>query len=80
MSKAILVIDMPNCCEECFALDFRGDYPRCMITDEQRGYTFNTRARRMPHCPFKLMPEKSNTGLSDYNQWGRLGRWLERMY
>lgn len=70
MSKAILVIDTPSCCEECFALDFHGDYPRCIITEEQRGYTFNTRTQRMMYCPLKPMPEKSNTGLSDYNQWG----------
>ena len=57
MSKAILVIDMPSCCEECFALDFHGDYPRCMITDEQRGYNFNTRTQRMPHCPLKPAPK-----------------------
>lgn len=60
MSKAILVIDMPSCCEECFALDFHGDYPRCMITDEQRGYTFNTRTQRMTYCPLKPVPEKIN--------------------
>jgi hypothetical protein len=70
MNKAILVIDMPSCCEECFALDFHGDYPRCIITDEQRGYTFNTRTHKMKYCPLKPIPEKSNTGLSDYNQWG----------
>ena len=58
MSKAVLVIDMPSCCEECFALDFHGDYPRCIISDEQRGYTFNTRTQRMTHCPLKTMPEK----------------------
>lgn len=58
MSKAILVIEMPSCCEECFALNFQGDYPRCIITDEQRGYTFNTRKFKMPNCPLKPMPEK----------------------
>ena len=58
MSKAILVIDdMPSCCEECFALDFHGDYPRCIITDEQRGYNFNTRIQRMTHCPLKPAPK-----------------------
>ena len=51
MDKAILIMDMPSCCEECFALDFHGDYPRCIITDEQRGYNFNTHLQRMPHCP-----------------------------
>ncbi len=65
MSKAILVIDMPSCCEECFALDFHGDYPRCIITDEQRGYTFNTRTQRMTYCPLKPMPEKTEVPAFD---------------
>ena len=70
MSKAILVIDMPNCCDECFALDDNGDYPFCLITHEQRGYNFRTREQKMSKCPFRPMPEKSLTGNSDYYQWG----------
>ena len=42
---------MPKCCADCFALDEYGDYPVCGITDEQMGYTFNIREKRMPHCP-----------------------------
>lgn len=70
MSKAVLVIDMPTCCDECFALDDNGDYPFCIITQEQRGYTFNTREQKMDRCPLQQMPEKSHTGKSDYYQWG----------
>ena len=67
MSKAILAIDMPNCCDECFALDDNGDYPFCLITQEQRGYTFRTREQRMDKCPFRSMPEKKLTiTSSDY--------------
>lgn len=58
MNKAILVIDMPSCCYECFSLDDSGDYPRCRITDEQRGYTFRIREQKMDKCPLKLLPEK----------------------
>ena len=57
MSKAILVIDMPSCCSECFALDDNVDYPMCLITGEQRGYTFRTREQKMDKCPLKLPPE-----------------------
>lgn len=70
MSKAVLVIDMPTCCDECFALDDNGDYPMCIITQEQRGYTFKTREQKMDRCPLQQMPEKSHTGKSDYYQWG----------
>ena len=70
MSKAVLVIDMPTCCDECFALDDNGDYPMCIITQEQRGYTFRTREQKMDRCPLQQMPEKSHTGKSVYYQWG----------
>ena len=58
MSKAILMIDMPSCCYECFALDDNGDYLVCLITQEQRGYTFKTRERKMDSCPLRPAPEK----------------------
>ncbi len=58
MNKAILVINMPNCCHECFALDDNGDYPVCLITQEQRGYTFNTKECKMNKCPLEPIPEK----------------------
>lgn len=58
MSKAILVLDMPSCCNECFALDEYGDYPICLITKEQKGYTFKTREQKMDKCPLKPIPEK----------------------
>lgn len=44
-------ITMPKCCDECFALDDRWDYPCCLISGEQRGYNFRTQEYRMPHCP-----------------------------
>ena len=46
-------MEMPKCCDECFALDDHGDYPFCLISQDQRGYTFNVRKRRMPTCPLK---------------------------
>ena len=58
MSKSILVINTPNCCYECFALDEYGDYPICRITGEQRGYTFRTREQKMDKCPLKSPPEE----------------------
>ena len=58
MNKAILIIDMPSCCDECFALNDNGDYPFCLITQEQRGYNFRTREQKMSKCPLKPAPEK----------------------
>lgn len=50
-------IQMPKCCDECFALDDNGDYPFCLISHDQRGYNFNTRERRMPTCPLKELKD-----------------------
>ena len=44
-------MEMPKCCNDCWALDDDGDYPRCRITQEQRGYNFNTKERKMAKCP-----------------------------
>lgn len=51
----MIEIDMklPSCCDECFAIDAHGDYPYCLISRDQQGYTFNTRENRMPSCPLK---------------------------
>lgn len=58
-------IPMPKCCGDCFALDDNGDYPRCLITEEQRGYTFRIREKRMPNCPLKEYDlEREKIGLA----------------
>lgn len=48
---AIKGMDMPKCCDDCWALDDNGDYPFCLITQETRGYNFRTREKRMDKCP-----------------------------
>ena len=58
MNKAILVIDMPHCCYECFAFDDNGDCSECLITGECRGYTFRARDQKMDRCPLRVLPEK----------------------
>ena len=68
--KAVLVMDMPNCCDECFMLDDSGDYPMCRFTQEIRGYNFKTRERKMHRCPLKPLPEKMEGEDSIKFQWG----------
>lgn len=58
MSKAILIIDMPECCSECKFLNDNYDYPECIVTGETRGYMFKTREMRMDRCPLRPVPEK----------------------
>jgi len=56
MSILIKGIEMPTNCGMCWALDDYGDYPRCRITEEQRGYTFPIREKRMDNCPLVPLP------------------------
>ena len=51
MNILIKGMERPKNCDECWALDDNGDYPMCLITQEQRGYDFNTRAKVMDRCP-----------------------------
>ena len=53
MNKAVLVIDMPNCCYECRFLNDNYDYPECIVTGETKGYTFKVREQKMDSCPLK---------------------------
>lgn len=54
-------MQMPKCCDDCFALDDHGDYPYCLISQDQRGYTFNTREKKMPTCPLKAQEPRVMT-------------------
>ena len=56
MSILIEGMTMPKNCDNCWALDDYGDYPRCRITDEQRGYSFPVREKRMDKCPLVELP------------------------
>ena len=56
MSVLIKGMNMPTNCDNCWALDDYGDYPRCRITEEQRGYNFPIREKRMGNCPLVEIP------------------------
>lgn len=49
-------MEMPKCCGDCWALEGYSDYPVCLITQEQRGYDFPVRDRRMEKCPLIEVP------------------------
>lgn len=54
--SVLIRMKMPKCCDMCWALDDYGDYPRCRITQEQRGYNFPVRDKRMDNCPLIELP------------------------
>lgn len=70
MNKAILVIDMPKCCNECKFLNDNYDYPECIVTGETKGYTFRTKEQKMNKCPLKELPERMEGYDSIRYQWG----------
>lgn len=58
MSECVVRMGMPGCCWDCPCLDDYGDYPRCRISNEQRGYNFPIHEKRMPGCPItQPLPE-----------------------
>lgn len=57
---------MPEYCDDCPMLDEYGDYPMCRITQETRGYTFNTRKKRMDKCPMKSVKAASLDKLCEW--------------
>ena len=71
MSLLIKCINMPTSCANCWALDDYGDYPRCRITKEQRGYNFPIREKCMDNCP--LVPVLPHGRLIDADAfWDRM--------
>lgn len=49
--SVIVRMEMPKCCWDCPCFEDYGDYPRCEISNEQRGYNFPIHEKRMPNCP-----------------------------
>ena len=50
--KAVLVMDMPDCCDECPVM-FRSEEERCCMVEGRNSFT-----KKPSWCPLKLMPEK----------------------
>ena len=58
MSECVVRMETPENCGVCPCLDDYGDYPRCRISNEQRGYNFQIHEKRMPGCPItQPLPE-----------------------
>ena len=66
MSKAILIINMPDKCFDCDFFYRSDNTPSCQL----KLSAIDTAMAKPSWCPLKPLPEKSLTGLSDYYQWG----------
>jgi hypothetical protein len=70
MSEVIVRMEMPESCDMCPCLDDYGDYPRCRISGEQRGYNFSIREKRMPNCPIICQLPEGHGRLVDTDNVG----------
>lgn len=79
MSKAMLIMDMPTCCNECRFFNDNYDYPQCIITGETKGYKFKKFENKMDSCPLRFVPSKryhsaygsGQIEMSDDKVWNR---------
>ena len=62
MSKAVLVMDMPKCCDECCVRQI--NLARCQVTGKSTSHHSSGKPmderKRPDWCPLKPMPEKMN--------------------
>ncbi len=61
MAKAVLIMDMPECCGECCFKDFRASGRlTCICTDKYMELEEDMDKRRPDWCPLRELPEKSD--------------------
>lgn len=59
MPKAVLVMDMPECCGECCFKDFRASGRlTCICTDKYMELEEDMDKRRPDWCPLRELPER----------------------
>lgn len=66
MSKAILVMDMPEYCSECPLLDGNDE---CIMQDEDRNAFADTFDQLREGCPLRELPERKETKCYDNDDW-----------
>ena len=73
MAKAVLVMEMPDRCNDCYAVHMSQDGRFCRAAEEG----LPAKAERPDLCPLRELPEKKETlvTLSCYPN----GRWTEDM-
>lgn len=72
MNKAILVIDMPSCCEMCDlrCLNYQHGYDFCSASEEVDIDYTNYKAKRNEKCPLKPIPTKEEIYERIYQAYG----------
>lgn len=71
MAKAILVMDMPESCNDCYAMNMSLSGRFCRAAEE----SLPVKAERPDWCPLRELPEKKELYLSINNQKGYCDGW-----
>ena len=71
MAKAILVMDMPDYCNDCYAMNMSLSGRFCRAAEE----SLPVKAERPDWCPLRELPEKKELYLSINNQKGYCDGW-----
>lgn len=71
MAKAVLVMDMPECCNDCYAMNMSLSGRFCRAAEE----SLPVKAERPDWCPLRELPEKKELYLSINNQKGYCDGW-----
>lgn len=74
MAKAILVMDMPECCADCQLADDDPSGLYCMFADDYYDGS-DSSEDRASFCPLRKLPEKKELYLSINNQKGYCEGW-----
>lgn len=71
MAKAVLVMDMPDYCNDCYAMNMSLSGRFCRAAEE----SLPVKAERPDWCPLRELPEKKELYLSINNQKGYCDGW-----
>lgn len=71
MAKAILIMDMPDYCNDCYAMHMSLSGRFCRAAEE----SLPVKAERPDWCPLRELPEKKELYLSINNQKGYCDGW-----
>lgn len=69
MSKAILIMDMPEYCTECPLLDGNDE---CILQDEDSNAFADTFNQLREGCPLRELPERKETICYENDDWRTL--------
>lgn len=74
MAKAVLVMDMPECCADCQLADDDPSGLYCVFADDYYDGS-DSSEDRASFCPLRELPEKKELYLSINNQKGYCDGW-----